>query len=127
MPLDVLARIIDPLRRPVLSSSYPAAPPLLPQSMRGLPEVDPARCERDAGCVVVCPTGAVALDEDSWAIDTGRCIFCAACAEACPTGARVFGNVLDPDSEIRWVLEHKQVFRLKEDLNTEPRFWYFTD
>ena len=33
----------------------------------------------------------------------------------------------DPDSEIRWVLEHKQVFRLKEELNTEPRFWYFTD
>ncbi len=65
-----------------------------------------------------------------------KCTFCIqrtragrlpACAEACPTGARVFGNVLDPDSEIRWVLEHKQVFRLKEELNTEPRFWYFTD
>jgi formate hydrogenlyase subunit 6/NADH:ubiquinone oxidoreductase subunit I len=92
VPLDVLARIIDPLRRPVLSSRYPAAPPLLAQSMRGLPEVDPARCERDAGCVVVCPTGAVALDEDSWAIDTGRCIFCAACAEACPTGAISLGS-----------------------------------
>ncbi len=50
-----------------------------------------------------------------------------ACAEACPTGARVFGNLLDPDSEIRSVLEHKQVFRLKEDLGTEPRFWYFMD
>jgi molybdopterin-containing oxidoreductase family iron-sulfur binding subunit len=50
-----------------------------------------------------------------------------ACAEACPTGARVFGNLLDPNSEIRWVLEHKRVFRLKEDLKTEPRFWYFSD
>ncbi len=50
-----------------------------------------------------------------------------ACAEACPTGARVFGNLLDPDSEIRSVLEHKQVFRLKEDPGTEPRFWYFMD
>ena len=50
-----------------------------------------------------------------------------ACAEACPTGARVFGNLLDPDSEIRWVLASKRVFRLKEDLKTEPRFWYFTD
>ena len=50
-----------------------------------------------------------------------------ACAEACPTGARVFGNLLDPDSEIRWVLANKKVFRLKEDLMTEPRFWYFTD
>lgn len=50
-----------------------------------------------------------------------------ACAEACPTGARVFGNLLDPDSEIRWVLANKKVFRLKEDLLTEPRFWYYTD
>jgi molybdopterin-containing oxidoreductase family iron-sulfur binding subunit len=65
-----------------------------------------------------------------------KCTFCLhrtrqgrlpACAEACPTGARVFGNLLDPDSEIRWVLENKRVFRLKEELNTEPRFWYFTD
>ena len=65
-----------------------------------------------------------------------KCTFCIhrsrqgrlpACVEACPTGARVFGNLLDPDSEIRWVLAHKKVFRLKEDLKTEPRFWYFTD
>ena len=65
-----------------------------------------------------------------------KCTFCIqrtreggypACVEACPTGARVFGNLLDPDSEIRWVLANKRVFRLKEDLETEPRFWYFMD
>lgn len=65
-----------------------------------------------------------------------KCTFCIqrtregrlpACAESCPTGARIFGNVLDPNSEIRWVLENKEVFRLKEDLGTEPRFWYFID
>jgi len=65
-----------------------------------------------------------------------KCTFCIqrtregrlpACAEACPTGARVFGNLLDPDSEIRWVLENKKVFRLKEELGTEPHFWYFMD
>lgn len=65
-----------------------------------------------------------------------KCTFCIqrtragrdpACVEACPTGARVFGNLLDPDSEIRWVLANKQVFRLKEELHTEPRFWYFMD
>ncbi|MEJ2533174.1 MAG: 4Fe-4S dicluster domain-containing protein [Halioglobus sp.] len=50
-----------------------------------------------------------------------------ACVEACPTGARVFGNLLDPDSEIRWILANKTVFRLKEDLGTEPKFWYYTD
>jgi molybdopterin-containing oxidoreductase family iron-sulfur binding subunit len=65
-----------------------------------------------------------------------KCMFCVqrtrvgrlpACAEACPTGARTFGNLLDPDSEIRWILENKQVFRLKADLGTEPRFWYYMD
>jgi molybdopterin-containing oxidoreductase family iron-sulfur binding subunit len=50
-----------------------------------------------------------------------------ACQEACPTGARVFGNLLDPESEIRYVLEHKVVFRLKEELGTEPKFWYYRD
>lgn len=48
-----------------------------------------------------------------------------ACLEACPTGARVFGDLNDPDSEIRWVLEHKRVFILKEELGTIPRFFYF--
>ncbi len=47
--------------------------------------------------------------------------------KACTTGARIFGNLLDPQSEIRWVLENKKVFRLKEDLGTEPKFWYFMD
>jgi len=65
-----------------------------------------------------------------------KCTFCLqrtrkgklpACLEACPTGARVFGNLLDPDSEIRWVLENKRVFVLKEDLGTQPRFFYFFD
>ena len=50
-----------------------------------------------------------------------------ACLEACPTGARIFGNLLDPDSDIRYVLENKTVFRLKEELGAEPKFWYYTD
>jgi len=65
-----------------------------------------------------------------------KCTFCIqrtrkgrlpACVEACPTGARVFGNLLDPDSEIRWVLKNKKVFRWKEELGTDPKFWYFID
>ena len=65
-----------------------------------------------------------------------KCTFCVqrsregrnpACVEACPTGARVFGNLLDPKSEIRFVLKNKKVFRLKEDLGTDPKFWYFID
>jgi molybdopterin-containing oxidoreductase family iron-sulfur binding subunit len=48
-----------------------------------------------------------------------------ACVEACPVGARKFGNLLDPNSEIRYLIQHKRVFRLKEDLNTNPKFYYF--
>ena len=65
-----------------------------------------------------------------------KCTFCIhrtrkgrlpACLEACPTGARVFGNLLDPNSEIRWVLANKRIFVLKEALGTKPRFFYFFD
>jgi molybdopterin-containing oxidoreductase family iron-sulfur binding subunit len=65
-----------------------------------------------------------------------KCTFCVqrsrngkspGCVEACPTGSRVFGNILDPKSEIRYILENKKVFRLKEDLGTEPKFWYYMD
>jgi len=65
-----------------------------------------------------------------------KCTFCVqrtrqgklpACADACPTGSRVFGNLLDPNSEIRFVLQNKKVFRFKEELGTDPKFWYFMD
>ena len=48
-----------------------------------------------------------------------------ACVEICPVGARKFGNLLDPKSEIRYLIENKRVFRLKEELNTSPKFYYF--
>jgi len=48
-----------------------------------------------------------------------------ACVEVCPVGARKFGNLLDPESEIRFVIENKRVFILKEELNTQPKFYYF--
>ncbi len=48
-----------------------------------------------------------------------------ACVEICPVGSRKFGNLLDPESEIRYCLDNKRVFRLKEDLNTNPKFFYF--
>ncbi len=47
------------------------------------------------------------------------------CVEVCPVGARKFGNLLDPDSEINRIIQTKRVFRLKEDLNTQPKFYYF--
>ena len=63
-----------------------------------------------------------------------KCTFCIqrcrkgkypACVEVCPVGARKFGNLLDPDSEINRIIKTKRVFRLKDELNTQPKFYYF--
>ena len=35
------------------------------------------------------------------------------------------GNLLDPESEVRRILNEKRVFVLKEDQNTRPQFYYF--
>jgi len=65
-----------------------------------------------------------------------KCTFCIqrtrhgrypACLEVCPVGARKFGNLLDRESEVRKILERKKVFRLRADLNTYPKFFYFID
>ena len=63
-----------------------------------------------------------------------KCTFCIhrtrkgrypACVEICPVGARKFGNLLDEKSEMRYLLREKRVFVLKDELNTQPRFYYF--
>lgn len=62
-----------------------------------------------------------------------KCTFCLhrtrkgrypACAEVCPTGARKFGNLKDPESEVRKIIERERVYVLKEDLGTVPKFYY---
>ena len=63
-----------------------------------------------------------------------KCTFCLqrarkglypACVEVCPVGARKFGNLNDPDGELRYIIENKRCFILKEELNTQPKFLYY--
>jgi len=48
-----------------------------------------------------------------------------ACVEICPVGARKFGNMLDPNSEIRQIMARKRTFVLKSELGSHPKFFYF--
>jgi formate hydrogenlyase subunit 6/NADH:ubiquinone oxidoreductase subunit I len=95
MPLDVFDRLLRPLRRRPVTGPYPGEAPDLPPAARGLPELDPVRCDGRAACVTACPTGAISLTDSTWSLDAGACIFCAACARACPTGAIRLGSQIE--------------------------------
>jgi Fe-S-cluster-containing dehydrogenase component len=89
------------------------------------PQIEPDRVNPNQGYLSnrIRPVGVVE-----------KCTFCLhrtrvgrypACYEVCPTGARKFGNLADPSSEVRQIVENKRVWILKEELGTEPRFFYF--
>jgi formate hydrogenlyase subunit 6/NADH:ubiquinone oxidoreductase subunit I len=87
MPFDVVDRILRPLRRGPATSRYPNDPPDLPAAARGLPDLDPTRCNGSGACVASCPTAAIHLSGSTWTLDAGACLFCGACARACPRDA----------------------------------------
>jgi molybdopterin-containing oxidoreductase family iron-sulfur binding subunit len=120
----------------------------------GIVAIDYDWCIGCRYCIAACPYGArkfnwgePTLPPDELNPDTHylgnrprpsgvveKCSFCIqrvrkgrypACVEACPVGARKFGNLLDPNSEIRYLLEHKRTFVLKAELQTRPKFFYF--
>ncbi|WP_207435868.1 TAT-variant-translocated molybdopterin oxidoreductase [Sabulibacter ruber] len=52
-----------------------------------------------------------------------------ACAQACPTNAIIFGDMLDPNSQISQILKREQgerAFHVLEELNTQPNVTYLT-
>jgi Ni,Fe-hydrogenase III small subunit/Fe-S-cluster-containing hydrogenase component 2 len=88
MPLDLVRRLLTPMRSPVATSTYPEAAPLLQDATRGLPQIDPGLCENDGACVESCPTDAIKWVSGAVeSIDAGKCILCAACVAVCPKSA----------------------------------------
>jgi len=65
-----------------------------------------------------------------------KCTFCVnrvrkglnpACHDICPTGSRKFGNLLDKESVIRKIIDTKRIYIPKEEVGTDPSFYYFFD
>ncbi|BES80671.1 hypothetical protein PABY_02380 [Pyrodictium abyssi] len=65
------------------------------------------------------------VEKCTWCIQRTRDGGVPACVEVCPVGARVFGDLNDPDSPIRRVIEEYGAFVLKPEAGTRPRFFYF--
>jgi Ni,Fe-hydrogenase III small subunit/Pyruvate/2-oxoacid:ferredoxin oxidoreductase delta subunit len=97
------------LRQKFRTVAYPAAPPAVPDRMRGLPRINATACKIGChACSAACPTRACTREGAGQPrIDLGRCLFCGACARACPTAAITFSQ------------EHRLATRLRKDLVVE--------
>lgn len=47
-----------------------------------------------------------------------------ACVAVCPVGARIFGDVMDPESPVSKYLAEHETFRLREEWGTQPKVHY---
>jgi molybdopterin-containing oxidoreductase family iron-sulfur binding subunit len=47
-----------------------------------------------------------------------------ACVEACPANARIFGDLDDTGSEASLLLSSRGWFRLREEMETNPKVYY---
>jgi molybdopterin-containing oxidoreductase family iron-sulfur binding subunit len=78
--------------------------------------------EKCTYCVQRINGARIAADIDGRRIRDGELL--TACQAACPTNAFVFGDLNDPDSEVRRQAESGLNYALLGDLNTRPRTTY---
>jgi molybdopterin-containing oxidoreductase family iron-sulfur binding subunit len=114
----------------------------------GIVMMDWHRCIGCRYCVVACPYGSRSfnwrdprphideIQEDFPTRTRGvveKCTFCEerlargqmpACVEACKEKALVFGDLEDPDSEVRTLLRERFSIRRKPSLGTQPEIYY---
>jgi len=114
----------------------------------GVVAIDEHRCIGCRYCVAACPYGSRSfnfVDPRPFLVHTTseyptrtrgvveKCNLCEerlakgqppACVRACPGGAMLFGDLRDPDSEIRKTLAARYSIRRKPELGTRPQVYY---
>lgn len=97
----------------------------------GIVRVNPDDCIGCRYCMEACPYNARYFHEESGTVD--KCNFCAhrlaqglepACVVTCPTKVRVFGDLLDQQSEISQLLATLPTEVKKEEAGTSPNVFY---
>ena len=98
---------------------------------KGFVRIDFAKCIGCKACMVACPYDARFINPEGGYAD--KCTYCIhrvnegkdpACVNTCPTGARIFGDLDDPNSDIRGELRGNQVAVPQEEAGTDPKFFY---
>jgi tetrathionate reductase subunit B len=101
------------------------------QRKDGIVVVDGDRCVGCGYCVQACPYDARFINHDTGKAD--KCTFCAhrvdagllpACVETCVGGARIFGDINDPNSEVRQLADQHKLKVLKPEMGTQPHVFY---
>lgn len=101
----------------------------------GIVMMDNSRCIGCKTCVLACPYNARYWNVEKKAID--KCNFCfdtrlskgeklTACAAACPAGARVFGDLMDPNSDVYQLVHQiiRPVWVLRPESGADPNVFY---
>jgi Fe-S-cluster-containing dehydrogenase component len=97
----------------------------------GLVLVDFNHCIGCGYCVQACPYGSRFINPHTHTAD--KCTWCyhriskymfPACVQACPVGARRFGDLKDPEDEVRRIIATERVYVLQPDLLTKPKCYY---
>ncbi len=102
------------------------------QLANGIVVTDWNVCTGEGDCIAACPYGARFLDP-RFNNRSDKCDFCLnrleqglqpACVEACSENARLFGDLNDPEGELKTYLERKDLVHRKPGLNIASRIWY---